>query len=203
MNYPDIEPKHTFSYSEYFSLTEQTANGDLSLIHSLPPEKIEAVKMNVQRMKRIYNTFQPSQQLSELIQKIPGKMEWIIIAEPWCGDGAQNIPVLAKIVAASNKIDLKIILRDENPGIMEAFLTDGKKAIPKLICIDQHQHKLLGTWGARPIKMQQLFVDCKNNNARSHEECLKELHLSYAKDRGESLQQEVIQLLENWLKSMN
>ena len=123
-------------------------------------------------------------------------MQWIVIAEPWCGDGAQNIPVLAKIASTSDKIDLKIILRDENPEIMEAFLTDGKKAIPKLICIDPRHNKLIGTWGARPFNMQQLFVHCKESNGRSKEDCLKELHSFYAKDHGESLQQELIQLLE-------
>ena len=123
-------------------------------------------------------------------------MQWIVIAEPWCGDGAQNIPVLAKIASTSDKIDLKIILRDENPEIMEAFLTDGKRAIPKLICIDPHHNKLVGTWGARPYNMQQLFANCKERSGRSKEDCLKELHSFYAKDHGESLQQELIQLLE-------
>lgn len=197
MNFPNIEPKRTFSYSEYFSLTEQTANGDFLLTHPLPPEKIEAVKMNVQRMKRISKTFKPSQQIIELLKNIPAKMHWIVIAEPWCGDGAQNIPMLAKIVSHINNIDLKIILRDENPEIMDAFLTDGKRAIPKLICIDPQQNKILGVWGARPYKMQQLFLHCKHIDNRSHEDCLKELHSSYAHDRGESLQHELIQLLEN------
>ncbi|MBO9202520.1 MULTISPECIES: thioredoxin family protein [Niastella] len=203
MKLPQIEPKRTFSYTEYFSLTEQTANGNSLLTHSLPPEKIEAVKMNVQRMKRIYKTFQPSQQLCDLLNKIPGRMQWVVLAEPWCGDGAQNIPVLAKIVSTCNNIELKIILRDENPEIMDAFLTDGKKAIPKLICIDPQQNKLLGTWGARPQKLQQLFVHCKNDNHRSHEDCLKDLHACYASDKGESLQTELIQLVKSWLGSMN
>ena len=203
MNYPAIAPAHTFSYSEYFDFTEQTANGSFLAIHPLPPEKIEAAKMNVQRMKRIYKTFQPSQQVIELLQKIPGNMQWTIIAEPWCGDGAQNIPVLAKIASISDKIELRIILRDENPAIMEAFLTDGKKAIPKLICIDPKQHKMIGTWGARPFNMQQLFVQCKDVNGRSKEDCLKELHTFYAKDHGESLQQEITALLASWVREIN
>ena len=198
MNPFNTEFKRTFNYDEYFSFTEQTAQENFLQAHPMPPEKVEAVKMNVQRMKRIYKTFQPSQQISGLLKKIPGKLQWIVIAEPWCGDGGQNIPVIAKIAAENNLIDLKIILRDENPGIMDTFLTDGKRAIPKLICIDSHQNKLLGTWGARPHKMQQLFGDCKNKNNRSHEDCLKELHSAYASDKGESLQQELIQLLENW-----
>lgn len=129
-------------------------------------------------------------------------MVWTVLAEPWCGDGAQNIPVLAKIAAATDKIELKIILRDENPAIMEAFLTDGKKAIPKLICTNPEQNKLLGTWGARPVNMQQLFVQCMESSGGMKEDCLKELHLFYAKDHGESLQQELIRLLESWEPSL-
>jgi len=196
MNYPDITPAHSFSYSDYFNFTEQTANGDFQLVHPLPPEKIEAAKMNVQRMKRIFKTFQPSQQVIELLQKLQGTIQWVVIAEPWCGDGAQNIPVLAKIASETDKIELKIILRDENPAIMDAFLTDGKRVIPKLICLDPNQHKLVGTWGARPIRMQQLFVQCKDVSGRPKEDCLKELHSFYAKDHGESLQQEIIELLK-------
>ena len=196
MYLPNIEPKRIFNYDEYFSLVEQAANENFLSTHPMPVEKIEAVKINIQRMKRIYKTFQPSEKMTGLLKKIPGKLHWIVIAEPWCGDGAQNIPVMAKIAVQSNAIDLKIILRDENPAIMDAFLTDGKRAIPKLICIDARQNKLLGTWGARPYKMQQLFVQCKDNSSRSHEDCVKELHTCYASDKGESLQQELTQLLE-------
>jgi thioredoxin-like negative regulator of GroEL len=46
----------------------------------------------------------------------------MVISEGWCGDGAQLIPVFDKMVAESDgKIDMKIVLRDENEELMNLF----------------------------------------------------------------------------------
>lgn len=124
------------------------------------------------------------------------------MAETWCGDGAQNIPIIAKIAATSPNIKLTILFRDENPDIMNAYLTNGSKSIPKLICKDAQTKQDIGTWGPRPSDIQQMVLQFKSENpTASHEEFVKNLHLWYAKDKGVSIQKDFATLLPQWINS--
>jgi hypothetical protein len=60
---------------------------------------------------------------------------WMVISEGWCGDGAQLI-LFDKMVAESDgKIDMKIVLRDENEELMNLFLTKAKSIQNLLLLI--------------------------------------------------------------------
>lgn len=191
--------KRDFSYEEYFDLVTSLTAANSTTGAELTPEKIEATKLNAQRMKRIGKQFVLSEEIKNSISNLKKKWKWIILSEAWCGDGAQCIPVIAKIAGASSNIELKIILRDENPEIMDAYLTNGGRAIPKLICIDQETKQETGTWGARPAAIQKMVKDFKAQNPGiSHHEFVKNLHLWYANDKGKSLETEFTKLINQW-----
>jgi hypothetical protein len=64
--------------------------------------------------------------------KLPGGPHKLLaIAEAWCGDVYRELPTAVRI-AESAGIDLRIFLRDENPDIMDEFLSNNGKsrAIP-------------------------------------------------------------------------
>jgi hypothetical protein len=59
-----------------------------------------------------------------------GPRKLLAIAEPWCGDVYRELPTAVRIAEAGG-MDLRIFLRDENPDIMDEFLSNGKsRAIP-------------------------------------------------------------------------
>ena len=61
----------------------------------------------------------------------PGKL--LAIAEPWCGDVYRELPTAVRIAEASG-MDLRIFPRDENPDVMDRFLSDGgARAIPVFV----------------------------------------------------------------------
>lgn len=152
-------------------------------------------------MKRLDKQIEVSPAVAEALKKNDSKWIWILIAESWCGDGAQNAPVIAKIAEASANIDLKVILRDDNPEIMDAFLTGGSRSIPKLICVNSETQEVIGNWGPRPHKIQQMVKEYKTQHPNaSHDEFVKNLHLWYAKDKGESLQNDFAQLITRWIR---
>jgi hypothetical protein len=71
-----------------------------------------------------------------------------------------------------------------------------------LICIDSADGKELGTWGARPKKISEMAADYKaKNQGVAHSEFVKNLHLWYARDKGEALQQDLLELIERWIGS--
>ncbi len=183
------------SYHNYSALVSDCAANKKCTGEQLP-DRIEATKINAQRISRIYKTYIPSYKITELVRSISSQMDWIIIAESWCGDAAQNVPIIAKLAELNSKINLKIILRDENLLIMDWHLTNGSRSIPKLIFIDQNTGKLIMEWGPRPSGIQKLVKEFKTEHpTASHDEFVKNLHLWYAKDRGLSLEEDLIFLL--------
>lgn len=194
------EITNAYSYEEYKKLLIAYAEKGVTSGTDQLPERIEATKLNAQRMKRIDKQVVLSYIIKNIVENNSKRWTWIVLAETWCGDGAQNIPVIAKIAELSPNIELKIILRDENPEVMEAYLTNGSKSIPKLICFDAETNNEIGVWGPRPDVIRDMVKKYKAENPTvSHDEFVKNLHLWYAKDKGESLQKNFESLLNEWI----
>lgn len=157
---------------------------------------IQFTKLNFQRMKRWRNTILLRDATLTAAQ-VARAQQWFLITEAWCGDSAQNLPVLARIAeAGAGKIDLKIVLRDEHPELMNAYLTNGGKSIPKLIAFDAASGSELFNWEPRPAGATLLYLDWKTDpNGRDFEAFEKELHTWYARDKGEGVQMEISALL--------
>ena len=93
-----------------------------------------------------------------------------------------------------------MILRDENLEVMDQYLTDGGRSIPKLIVLDADQLTTLGTWGPRPEPMQKLVMENRETKAKDYGELNEIMHLWYARDRGITLQSEILAILGVWNK---
>ena len=63
-----------------------------------------------------------------------GPAKILAIAEAWCGDVYRELPTIVKIAEATG-MELRVFLRDENPDIMDEFLSnEGKsRAIPVFV----------------------------------------------------------------------
>lgn len=162
-------------------------------------ERIVATKLNSQRLKRIDKQCELNTELINAIKEYKTEVVWILLVESWCGDGAQCLPVISKIADTSSNIELKIILRDENSEIMDSYLTNGSRSIPKLICINKNTNEEIGTWGPRPTNIQKMVIEYKKEfpNA-NHDEFVTNLHLLYAKDKTKSIQEDFLALLKHW-----
>lgn len=164
---------------------------------STGPNQSEALtdysKMNVQRMKRWDKTFAIDEDVQKVLAQVTRPMIWVVIAEGWCGDAAQNLPGLVKMAHQNDAIEVRILFRDEHLDLMDQYLTNGGRSIPKLIAIDANTHEELFTWGPRPQAAQEIFLDLKSKGLPYAEE----LHKWYARDKGHSLQQEFKTLLSD------
>jgi len=159
---------------------------------------IDYTKMNVQRMKRLDKQVELSESLQEELEALDRKRIWLVLTEAWCGDAAQNVPVIAKMAEQTDNIDLKFILRDENLEIMDEYLTNGGRSIPKLVCLDAETLDELGSWGPRPAEAQQKAMQWKKDESISKEEWAEKLHKWYASDKTEQLQDEFEELIAGW-----
>lgn len=146
-------------------------------------------------MKRIEKTTVLSEELIGSLTRIKESFKWILISEAWCGDAAQIVPVIGKIAAQNSQIDLKIILRDEHLSIMDQYLTNGGRSIPKLICLDQDFQEVF-TWGPRPKSIQQVVTDTKAEGITDHAILVERLQNAYNLDHTTSIQHEINALID-------
>ena len=146
-------------------------------------------------MDRLDKKIEISEETKLHLQKLDKKQLWLVLTEGWCGDAAQNLPVIEKMAAESSNIELRLILRDENPEVMDLFLTNGARAIPKLISFDE-EFNVLFTWGARPSIATQMVVDYKADHGKLDPEFKKNLQIWYNKDKGQNVQSDFVALIE-------
>jgi hypothetical protein len=151
---------------------------------------IHYTELNARRMKRIEKTTVLSEELKANLARIKESYTWILISEAWCGDAAQIVPVIGKIADQNSKIDLKIILRDEHLSIMDQYLTNGGRSIPKLICLNQDFQEVF-VWGPRPKSIQQVVTDTKAEGITDHAILVERLQNAYNLDHSTSIQDEI------------
>jgi thiol-disulfide isomerase/thioredoxin len=162
-----------------------TKNGDESLVGYS--------KLNNSRMKRLDKTFKLDEEVKQKVKTIENKVTWVVLTEGWCGDAAQNIPIINKIAEENENIELKLVLRDENPELINEFLTNGNQSIPKLIQIEDG--KVTKKWGPRPSIATKMIADYKAEHGVVDAEIKKDLQLWYNKDKGLNTVDDIMELL--------
>lgn len=180
--------KNAVDFDTYQAQMEQDS-------HSNPdPAMLEYIKLNRQRMQRVEKTYHPSETIMQQLAGLKYKSHWLVITEHWCGDAAQSLPVMNRLAELSNgKITLKLVYRDQNLELMDAYLTNGSRSIPRLIQLDEHNN-VTGIWGPRPTEAQSLVMRLKADPVTAPTYG-NELHLWYAKDRQVALEGELSKLL--------
>jgi len=186
------------SYADYVDMLNRLLEEGKTTGSDQSEKMVNFGSLNQQRMRRISKTFSPSPETHHQAKSFDRAMIWLVITEGWCGDAAQNLPILDKLQPLFPKVELKLLLRDENLELMDQFLTNGGRSIPKLIALDAQNHEVLGDWGPRPAALQKLVLDFKRNPDKPYEEFTKDVQLWYAKDKGRSMEQEIVGLMQKW-----
>jgi Thioredoxin len=162
-------------------------------------KRLDYKTLNYQRSSRIIRTQNISEELRIILSEITVAQQWMVITESWCGDSAQNLPYIYLASTENPLIDLKILLRDSNPDVMEQFLTNGTRSIPILISFDNHGNELF-RWGPRPKLAVELIKKWKAEGLQKPE-WTEKLHLWYSKNKGRELENELIELISHSVQS--
>jgi hypothetical protein len=181
-------------YQSYKDLIERLLKEGQSTGPNQSQELLQYSELNVHRMNRVEKTTVLIEDLSATIDLIEQPQIWLILAEGWCGDAAQTIPIFHLIEKQFPKIKIKLLLRDENVEVMDHFLTDGSRSIPKVLMLDASSLNLLAQWGPRPSEAIALINNLKAAKVDMME--IKEkLHAWYAKNKGVAVQSEIIDII--------
>lgn len=186
---------NSITYEAYRNTIDTLLKEGKSTGHEQSADLTHYSELNVTRMNRLDKTMTVAGEFTKQLKDLKGDYLWLVISEGWCGDAAQLVPIFHKMAELSPNIEMKIALRDDNDALMNLFLTNGARSIPKLIIIDKNTLEVLGDFGPRPQGAKQLILDYKAEHGVVDETAKTNLQLWYLHDKGLSTQQEIMALM--------
>lgn len=187
--------KKAISYNDYKNLIINLLKEGKSTGILQSEDLLNYTKLNEKRMKRLDKQTSLSEEAATKTQTIQKDFTWLVLTESWCGDAAQTLPVINKFAEINPKIHLKVVSRDENENLMNQFLTNGSKSIPKLIVIEKDTNKVVSSWGPRSKVATKLVNDYKEKHGKLDAEFKKELQYWYNDDKGKSIENDLVEFL--------
>lgn len=185
-----------YSYTTYRALIDELQAAGKTTGPNQSEMLTNYTRLNVQRMERLDKKTELLPELQAALDKLQQNYAWVVLTEGWCGDAAQIVPVLEKLAQASRgHLTSYYLLRDEHPDLMDRYLTNGGRSIPKLIILHADTLTEVAQWGPRPSPAQDLFLEMKAQGI-GFEEFAEKLHGWYAKDRTQHTQQELLALVQ-------
>lgn len=183
------------SYAEYMDRMEiKILTSNIAAMDKDTEYFFEYTKLNLQRSLRIDKSYTVPEELKRIIKSIKDDQFWLVLTEDWCGDSAQILPFLSHYAKLNQHIKMKILLRDQNPDIMDRYLTNGTRGIPKLISYSKDGTELFA-WGPRPREAQELVNKLKAEGMPKND-MYQQLHIWYSQNKGIAVEQEFSVLLK-------
>ena len=187
--------KKSLSYQDYRTLLSRLVEENATTGTNQSEALINYTALNDRRMKRWDKTVKISDEDINAIKNATVNQTWIVLTESWCGDAAHVIPVINKVAELNTGINLQLVMRDENEQLMDLFLTNGGKSIPKLIQFDNTSKTVLNSYGPRPTEATKLVNDFKKKHGTLTAEFKEDLQRWYNKDKGQNVITDLIELI--------
>jgi hypothetical protein len=154
----------------------------------------DSVKARRQTWLDNYATGAPDGAAVARASLVPGRWRFLVVAIDACGDSANTIPYLARLVEAVPSLELRIVLPSEGQWVQEIHRTeDGRAATPTVVLLDE-QGMERGCWIERPYVLRKLVAEVRAGTVAGN---LVEVITAWrTEDRGRSTVSDLVDLLE-------
>ena len=188
------------TYSDYKAHWESKRNADLPDDADASDRRMKHyLNYNHERQVSVHAAYDASKEMQAALDATETPQTWMVLTEPWCGDSAFILPVIAEAAQYHPEIRLRILLRDKNLDLMDRFLTDGSRSIPKLAALDANG-AVLFTWGPRPQVAQDRY-DALNADGKDKMEIVKALLDWYDEGGWQHVEPELVDALHDAMPS--
>ena len=116
---------------------------------------------NQERFERNERAFQIDPTDLAAFKNLPAPVNVLALAEDWCGDVVDNLPIVGRLAAESGTLNVRVFLRDQNLDLMDQFLKDGQyRSIPVFAFFDG-DFNALGHFIERPESVTQRMAQVR------------------------------------------
>ncbi len=185
----------SYTYQEYRELVSTLLSQNKSTGHEQSEALTNYSMLNDRRMNRLDKTLKMDESIKEVVVNATAKVTWLVLTEGWCGDAAQSLPVINKLATLNDGISLRIVSRDDHDELMNNFLTNGGKAIPKLIAYDTQNKRVINSWGPRPSVATKMVNDYKKQHGSLDPQFKQDLQVWYNKDKGKNIAEDLSKIV--------
>lgn len=182
-------------YARYLELVSQLTKNGKTTGNEQSEAMVDYTKLGNRRMVRWEKTFKIPEAIQQKLESLDRELVFLALTESWCGDAAASLPIINKIAEANPNITLKVVLRDESLDLMDMFLTNGSRSIPKVIFLDKANNEIMGEWGPRPSIATQMVADFKREHGKLTAEFKQDLQVWYNKNKGQNILEDILELL--------
>ena len=154
---------------------------------------VERAEENASLWRDTYRLARVREQAVARLAALRCRWHLLVILEDWCGDAVNTLPLLARLTELAGNTELRVLARDQNLDLMDAHLTNGTRSIPVVIVLDEHFVER-AWWGPRPASLQQWVIE--EGMSLEQMERYRRVRTWYARDRGHTTADEVVELLE-------
>lgn len=186
-----------YTAEQYLHFFEQLAN-DTAPADAYPDNFLKHIKKGYLQIQNAIEQLSFDELMLQVVAQFTRPVVWLYITEPWCGDANANTPAWLKVAQMCPNIELQIVLRDQNTTLIDQYLTNGGRAIPKLVCIDAITGNDIGTWGPRPAVLQALMPGIKEQYLNDFSGYVHAVEDWYVADKMQHLLAEVRNCLTAW-----
>ncbi|MDN3491833.1 thioredoxin family protein [Winogradskyella bathintestinalis] len=186
---------NSMTYADYRILVSNLVAKNSTTGNDKSEDLVAYTQLNDRRMRRWDKTAKVSEEIKSFIENYTKKITWLVISESWCGDAAHIMPIINKVAELNANIEYKIVLRDENEALMDQFLTNGGKSIPKLVMLDSETNEVINTFGPRPTVATNLVNAYKTEHGILTPAFKEDLQRWYNIDKGQSTIADLVRLL--------
>lgn len=112
-------------------------------------------RYNWERQQRVLDAYEISPALIQAVQSLPAPQSWFVLTDDWCLDSAFALPVIQSAASAAGNTSLVLLPRDNHLGVMDRYLTNGARSIPKLVAFGPDGEACFA-WGPAPAELTAL-----------------------------------------------
>jgi len=158
-------------------------------------EFFDGARARRETWKENYQIGQPAPEAVARARAVPGSWRVLVVAEDWCGDSANTIPYLVRLVEQVPSLELRIVNSTVGRWVMVKHPTpDGRAATPTVVILDADGAER-GCFVERPAALRAWAAD---NRGKLDDDGFQKGKMAwYRNDRGRATVADFVALLES------
>jgi hypothetical protein len=136
---------------------------------------LKSARENVELMRARFHDLMLNETEEETLKGIQNEIKILVVGTDRCNDTAGNLPVLARIVSLTPKVQLRVLDSDGNAQFHQQYKVNGKRKTPVVLFLSSELEELC-RWVERSNAAYKIINEKSNPSVEERRAALKKLY---------------------------